>query len=776
VRDGPRPLTEPLVNAWAGDLQDSPVHLQHLIRDRGISRKTIMAYQIGYDGSRITIPVRVNGELVNVRRYKFDAGPDEPKMINLDGWGSPTRLMFADDIPDMLGTGARDSFVLYCGGEWDALSAIQDGYYAVCGTSGEDSVPDNLDRLIGKPVMVCLDTDGAGRKCAQKVLVALNNVSPIRKDVVLPLDKDLNDWYAKHGKTGADLRRVIRDTPRWGQRAPLERLLVLAMADSEEHGGSRHFAMRHLANQMADNGYSEEEIVAGIKELLQDEQYADKEEKAPSEPKRYAKDALSKARRRPHGKGPGGVVHAYQYTLDDMGNGQRLIDRHGTNMRYVTEYRKDERWVIWNGRQWVRDKAGQTREWGKDIVTSMRYEAMEVNDDDRKKLLLRHSSASASAPKISHMLLSASTEPGMAIEPSTFDRDPWLINCMNGTINLRVGRYDLVPHDKNNMCMGIIPLDFDEDAKCPAWDAFLERIQPDPEIRDFLQRAVGYSLTGFISEQVLFLMYGKGATGKSTFGETLLKMFGTYGGVMSFNTLLSKPRSAGGPDPDLVALEGTRFVLASESNEGDSYDEQRIKSLTGEDTLSARGLYEGSRELQMQCAIWPRTNHPPIVKGTDDAIWRRMVVVPFSIEISENERDLDLRHKLSDELPGILAWAVRGCLGWQWEGLRIPKALTAATKEYRRDVDLTADFLDDCCKVSPNASVGKRQLYRAYQQWAREEQGISGLAEKNIRRDLIARGFKFGRPTHKKPGQWYGLKLKKSIVNDTSTGGKIKYG
>jgi putative DNA primase/helicase len=351
------------------------------------------------------------------------------------------------------------------------------------------------------------------------------------------------------------------------------------------------------------------------------------------------------------------------------------------------------------------------------------------------------------------MIELAKTEAGISVTPDQLDSDPWLLNCLNGTIDLRTG--ELHDHRRENLCTKLVPVGFDPEAQCPIWDSFLERILgQNLELIKFLRRAVGYSLTGLTTEQILVFLYGTGANGKTTFIETMRHLFADYSQQADFTTFLEKKND--GPRNDLASLKGARFVAAVEAAEGRQLAEAVIKQTTGGDTIRARFLYHEFFEFKPQFKLFLVANHKPRIAGTDEAIWRRIRLIPFAVTIPKDERDQQLPEKLERELPGILTWAVRGCRSWQKNGLGEPAEVSEATAAYRREMDILADFIEEGCVVGPQEVVDAGQLYKVFMKWC-EDSGEEPLTQKKLGEKLRERGFEAG----KKRGirRWKGLRL-----------------
>ena len=325
----------------------------------------------------------------------------------------------------------------------------------------------------------------------------------------------------------------------------------------------------------------------------------------------------------------------------------------------------------------------------------------------------------------------------LLLDPEKFDADPWLLNCQNGTVDLQTG--ELHSHQAEDMLTMMAGTTFDPQARAPLWGAFLDRILGgSEELVNFVQKAAGYSLTGLTTEQVFFVLYGTGANGKSTFTGVFTQAMGDYGKALPRGLLTAQKFEA---HPTILAdLFRVRMAVSSEVKAGSEWDEERIKALTGGDMIKARRMREDFWEYSPSHKIWLATNHQPLAKDNSEGFWRRLRMVPFTVTIPEQERDPMLMEKLRAELPGILAWAIRGCLAWQAEGLESPDEVRAATRDYRDRQDPFGRFLAGCCNLNGDARVQASDLHKAYEQWARASDE-KPLSSKELAAVMQERGF-----------------------------------
>ena len=439
----------------------------------------------------------------------------------------------------------------------------------------------------------------------------------------------------------------------------------------------------------------------------------------------------------------------------DLGNAKRLVALYGRDIRYVPEW---ERWLVWESNRWRIDPS-------KDAVlplakTTIRFLytfASAIKDDQRQSLLIDHARKSERLERLRAMATLAQTEPGIPVSPDALDADPWLLNCLNGTVDLRTG--ELRPHRRGDLITKRCPVCYSREARSDLWERFLRRVTGgDEALAAFLQRAIGYALTGHTWEEIVLFLIGPAASGKTTFIEAIKAALGDYAVTAEFETFLVK--DGRGPRSDIARLAGARLVSASEGPPGRQLDERLVKQGTGGDRVTARHLYKEEFEFTPQFLLILGANHRPTIRGDDDAIWRRVLEVPFAAEIPPEERDPQVKATLRDPAQSgaaILAWAVEGCLAWQRERLQVPEAVKRATAAYRSEMSVFDQFLEERCQVGPVFWVASQRFNQAFQGWAVEQGYRYPLGPQRIAAALRNRGF-----VPRKKGDvrgWEGLQL-----------------
>lgn len=332
----------------------------------------------------------------------------------------------------------------------------------------------------------------------------------------------------------------------------------------------------------------------------------------------------------------------------------------------------------------------------------------------------------------------ARKDPRLVMAATEFDADPYLLTVANGTIDLRTGK--LRPHAQEDRITHRLSVSYDTDAACPTWTETLDGVfLGDQELGDWFRRAVGYTITGATTEQVLFFLYGSGSNGKSTVVNAIRHVIGPLYQKVKAPALMASASAGEGATPEVAKLRGTRFAVTSELPDA-RFDEATIKDLVGEDDIAARYLNSNPFTFTPTHKLWLFGNHRPAISGTDDGIWRRIKMVPFLASFRGASANQDLKLRLEAEATGILAWAVRGCLEWQAQGLGACAAVDGATSDYRTETDTIGAFLAECCVDDVTAEVKASTLYGIYSQWAKVS-GHGAQSSTKFGRTLTDRGY-----------------------------------
>lgn len=341
----------------------------------------------------------------------------------------------------------------------------------------------------------------------------------------------------------------------------------------------------------------------------------------------------------------------------------------------------------------------------------------------------------------------------VSVQHGELDADPWLLTVENGTVDLRSGK--LGEHRRGDKISKLAPVHYTPGQACPKWIEFVEEILPDVEVREFVQRYLGYALTGSTREQCMVVALGKGANGKSVMSEVMRSLLGDYARDSPSDTFM-QVMNGRGIENDIARLRGARFVTCKETEEGKRLDESRVKQLTGEDTVSARFLFKEHFEFIPNFKLWLYANHRPRITGTDDGIWRRVKLVMFGVTIPYANQDRELKSKLVAEASGVLDWLIAGCLKWLSIGLKPPDSVLAVTAEWRAASDEIQLFIDDCCTVG-NFAVKPRALFLRYQAWAQEQGNKTPFTQRTFKNRLEALGYAQDRSSDARCWQGLGL-------------------
>jgi len=436
-----------------------------------------------------------------------------------------------------------------------------------------------------------------------------------------------------------------------------------------------------------------------------------------------------------------------EFHLTDLGNGRRLVQACREMLCYVPEWKQ---WLVWDGRRWAKgDDAGVIKLAHK-VALSIYDSISDGKEADTRKEITKWAVNSESAMRIDAMIKSA--RPYLTKSSSVFDTHPHLLNVANGTINLKTGQ--LQDHDSTQMITRLVDIPYGKAETSTRWLRFLRTVfRDDGDLIDYVQRAVGYTLTGHTDEHCLFFCYGDGANGKSTFMRALEVITTEYSTTASIEALLEKRNDGDNATPTIAGLVGMRLATAQEMPDGKRFDESLIKNITGGDTISARMLYGSIFTFKPTHTLWLTGNHKPRITGTDAGIWRRIRIVPFTANIPEAQRrdSREILREFQDDAASILQWAVLGAYLWYKNGLGTCAAVSDATTEYRGEEDIVARFLSNMCVLERKAAVRKDRLYAAWRQWA-EDEGERAAGMKSQRwlfNQLLTRGI-FGKDDHDK--------------------------
>lgn len=443
---------------------------------------------------------------------------------------------------------------------------------------------------------------------------------------------------------------------------------------------------------------------------------------------------------------------AGEMQFSDITNRDFFIKAYSEKVRYCISWNK---FLIWNGTCWQIDTRGRVEEMCVDFIHKM-YRALRSIDDLQLKIIFeKHLVRSENYRRIQGMVGLLKMSKDIKVEDFEMDKDHLLFNTQTQTINLRTGKIrdpsnkDLITNKSNFV--------FQKDAMCPTWNLFLQQIfNNDNDLIRFVQKAMGYALSGDVSEQCLFILWGTGANGKSTFLNVLHHLFGDYARSTMIETFMKKNSEQSN---DLARLKGARLVTTSEIEQGKPLSESLIKTVTGEDELTARFLYGEYFSFKPTFKIFMATNHKPKIRGADNGIWRRIKMIPFTVTIPPEQRDKKLTEKLIAENSGILNWLIKGYAMWKKEGLEEPDAVRQANEEYRMDMDAVGTFVTDCFEIDASLKwrLHTKILYETYMKWCvKNNEKI--MSQKWLALRMQEKGFK--RIATNGQRMWLGLVLR----------------
>jgi putative DNA primase/helicase len=419
-------------------------------------------------------------------------------------------------------------------------------------------------------------------------------------------------------------------------------------------------------------------------------------------------------------------------TFNDAGNADRLVQNFGEELRHLYA---TNTWYAWCGTHWAPDASGVVWQRGIDTARRIYASAERAINKELAVELGKHGNRSQSASRISAMIELARSNPTVAVTREQLDSNPWLLNVRNGTLDLQTG--NLRPHSRDDLITRCAPVDYDPNATCETFERFLGEALPDENVRAYVQRFVGYSITAVIREHVLVVFWGEGGrNGKGTLTNALKNVLGRYYTQAPRDLLM---QSHGDKHlTGLTMLDGARLAVASETQTGAAFDQALVKQLCGGDPITANRMRQDHYTFDPTAKILLVTNPKPRVKDDDPATWARIHLVPWLVSFAGRE-DTSLGAKIAAEASGILRWAVEGCMEWQRIGLAPPDAVKHATEAYREEQDPLGEFFIEACEFDPDASVARKDMFECYERWAKAEGIRHPLSAKSFAQRLSAR-------------------------------------
>jgi putative DNA primase/helicase len=544
--------------------------------------------------------------------------------------------------------------------------------------------------------------------------------------------------------------------------------------------GRRHEAALALAGGLHRSGWSENEIctlIEAVCKAADDEEADDRLNAVRDTVKRLANDEVATGwptlinifgetiidrvmewldiHRNIDPTPPHTSIDLMAYDFNDMGNADRFIAMYGKDVLYLEDQKL---FAIWQDKKWELDSPTLIDGLAQSVAIKTLEAANSVQSTETRDIYIKRAKRLGNTASRKYMI--ETVKPRLATKTATFDTEELLINCQNGTVNIKDGT--LQKHDRQNYITALIPYNYNTKADCPVFKKFLSDIcGNNGELIRFLQIALGYSLTGSTKEQCFFIAHGSGANGKSTLLELVRELIGDYGATSPISTFIADNKQSSIPN-DIARLRGKRFVLTSEGNIDQPLDSARIKRISGSDTETARLLHKEYVEFKPHCKLWFMTNHLPKINGNDPALARRIRVIPFNVTFKPEDMDNELPFKLRSEKEGILAWLIDGAIEWNKNGLQTPETVIHATKQYITDMDHIQQFLDDRIDAEEGSSITKSEMYCIYKSWC-ENSGIKPLTKPSLGSELIKKGLQEKRTSGDR--FWNGVKEKSNFIN-----------
>lgn len=653
-------------------------------------------------------------------------------------------------LPEVLEAVKNGTTVFVVEGEKDVETLFEWGLVATTSPMGAGKWQDEYSRyLCGADVVIIPDNDDPGRKHAEKVARSLYGIARSVKIIKLPVwreHEDVTDWKERYGGTKELLMEIVNGTPEYVPSKPKQ---VMPKIPDEIPEGERNNTLASLAGRLRIRGLGEEEI---LQRLLTENRLRCKPP-LPEEEVRTIAKSISRYE----------VLPPLPHPKKEAEQAEELAKIWQGKYKYATHVGK---WMKWTGKNWesvidqqVIKEASQT--------LRQHYASMVLNEvnEERTRMLAALIEISCKYSSVKNILAFLQGTKGFCITPEEWDRDPWLLNVNNGTIDLRTGQ--IHPHNPEDLCTQLAPVDYDPTAVGDAWERHIRYFLPNDNIRRQVQRDLGMALVGTPLKESLPIWYGQGANGKSTTARVIQYVLGTYVGRAAPNLLIQR-RHEHHPT-ELADLKGKRIVFSVEIGNGDRLDEAKVKDITGGDRIKARYMRQDFFEFDQTWTIFLLCNHKPIITGVDKGIWRRIKLIPWTVSIPENQQKPQdmIISELLKESPAILRWLLEGLADWQRDNYWTAEEVLWATQEYRGEQDRLAGFLSDCCELKQYASVGVAELYDAYCEWCKETDE-EPLTKKTFGTYLKDRGYTQTRAPHTRERRWLNIKLKTETTLGTN--------
>ena len=564
------------------------------------------------------------------------------------------------------------------------------------GYSGREDLP-NIDlRAQGNTAMIPWSVHWSGHKYEWKNTERINDLPEIPERLLIGDPKKGRSMVGANGQDGPKEKKNWSELWQGGGEGSRNKTLASLAGSWAAAGLPLPVAMQNGAvwNEKNDPPMEIPELETTIKSVYS------KEEK-----RKEAKEEKKEA---------GDYVDSEFFPRTDQGNAEALVARHGKNMRYSPERKS---WYVWDGCRWILARMRQVEQFAIDTVRAL-PEYAQASDDNVKEAVRVWSKKSESHKNVNAMITMAQAVNPMPTPMTLFDRNQFLVCCPNGIVDLwNKGAYR--SHEREDFITRMTSVPYDPEAECPMWKHFLDEIFDwNGAIISYVQRVIGYCLTGSTAEQCMWILHGDGANGKSTFCNVIMWLLGEYARTAPRNVFLVK--SGGDNHPaELAHLNGARMVLAEESEETSRLSEGLVKQATGSKTMAVRFMHENFWDMVLTYKILFMTNHKPDIRGAERGIWRRIKTIffPKNFRITPENRNLDEK-MFKAEASGILNWAIAGAMQWMEHGMREPDEVREELERYKEEMDYLWDFISDNCSIKDETWCNASDLYRAYTKWA----------------------------------------------------------